>query len=99
MLADLLHLQQPSIAKMERRTHMCLSTLRNHIEAMGGQLEVAARFPAGAVKISHFSRLEQPSVVWAAEFNFQGLGCFKSNGSRRPIAALRQTPKKYNDFS
>lgn len=44
-LAEVLKVQQPSIAKMERRTDMYISTLRNHIEAMGGQLEVIARFP------------------------------------------------------
>lgn len=57
MLAELLNVQQPSIAKMEKRTDMYLSTLRSHIEAMGGQLEVVARFPDGAVKISNFSDL------------------------------------------
>jgi DNA-binding XRE family transcriptional regulator len=57
MLADVLHVQQPSIAKMEKRTDMYLSTLRSHIEAMGGQLEVVARFPDGAVKISNFGDL------------------------------------------
>ncbi len=58
MLAEVLHVQQPSIAKLEKRTDMYLSTLRSHIEAMGGQLEVVARFPDGAVKISNFSDLE-----------------------------------------
>lgn len=57
MLADLLHVQQPSIAKMEKRADMYISTLRSHIEAMGGQLEVVARFPDGAVKISNFGDL------------------------------------------
>ena len=57
MLAEVLHVQQPSIAKLEKRTDMYLSTLRSHIEAMGGQLEVIARFPDGAVKISNFSDL------------------------------------------
>ena len=57
MLAEVLHVQQPSIAKIEKRTDMYLSTLRSHIEAMGGQLEVVARFPDGAVKISNFSDL------------------------------------------
>jgi DNA-binding XRE family transcriptional regulator len=59
MLADVLHVQQPAIAKMEKRTDMYLSTLRSHIEAMGGQLEVLARFPDGVVKISNFSELGQ----------------------------------------
>jgi predicted XRE-type DNA-binding protein len=57
MLADVLHVQQPSIAKLERRTDMYLSTLRSHIEAMGGELDVIARFPDGAVKITNFSDL------------------------------------------
>jgi DNA-binding XRE family transcriptional regulator len=57
MLAEVLHVQQPSIAKIEKRTDMYLSTLRSHIEAMGGELEVVARFPDGAVKISNFSDL------------------------------------------
>ena len=57
MLAEVLHVQQPSIAKMEKRTDMYLSTLRTHIEAMGGELEVIARFPDGAVKISNFTEL------------------------------------------
>ena len=57
MLADVLHVQQPAIAKIEKRTDMYLSTLRSHIEAMGGQLEVVARFPDGAVRISNFAEL------------------------------------------
>ena len=57
-LAEALHVQQPSIAKLERRTDMYLSSLRNHIEAMGGQLDVIARFPDGSVKISNFSNLD-----------------------------------------
>jgi DNA-binding XRE family transcriptional regulator len=57
MLAEILHVQQPAIAKMEKRTDMYLSTLRSHIEAMGGELEVVARFPEGAVKVINFSDL------------------------------------------
>ncbi len=63
MLADVLHVQQPSIAKIEKRTDMYISTLRSHIEAMGGQLEVVARFPDGAVKISNFSDLGSSAVA------------------------------------
>ena len=59
MLAQVLHVQQPSIAKLEKRTDMYLSTLRSHIEAMGGELDVLARFPDGTVKISNFSDLGQ----------------------------------------
>ena len=46
---------EAAIAKIEKRTDMYISTLRSHIEAMGGELEVVARFPDGAVKIRNFS--------------------------------------------
>lgn len=58
MLAKNLRVQQPAIAKLEQRTDMYISTLRSHIEAMGGELEITARFPEGTVKISNFSQLE-----------------------------------------
>jgi hypothetical protein len=41
---------------------MYISTLRSHIEAMGGELEVVARFPDGNVKISNFSDIEGPAT-------------------------------------
>ena len=58
MLADALHVQQPAIAKLEQRTDMYISSLRSHIEAMGGQLDVVARFPDGSVKITNFGGLK-----------------------------------------
>lgn len=60
-LANVLHVQQPAIAKLEKRTDMYLSTLRSHIEAMGGELEVVARFPEGAVRIRNFADLGSDS--------------------------------------
>ena len=63
MLAEVLHVQQPSIAKIEKRTDMYLSTLRSHIEAMGGELDVIARFPDGSVKINNFADLGATSPL------------------------------------
>jgi DNA-binding XRE family transcriptional regulator len=57
-LAVVLHVKQPSIAKLEQRADMYISTLRTHIEAMGGQLEIVAKFPEGSVRIANFSSLE-----------------------------------------
>ena len=57
VLADILHVQQPSIAKLEKRTDMYLSTLRSHIEAMGGVLELVAHFPDGSVRINNFAEV------------------------------------------
>jgi ribosome-binding protein aMBF1 (putative translation factor) len=57
-LAGVLHVDQASISKMERRTDMYISTLRSHIEAMGGELEIVARFPDGTVKIANFNGID-----------------------------------------
>ena len=63
MLAEVLHVQQPSVAKLEKRTDMYLSTLRSHIEAMGGVLDVIARFPDGSVTITNFNKLDTKKTV------------------------------------
>jgi DNA-binding XRE family transcriptional regulator len=60
VLAETLHVQQPAIAKLEKRADMYLSTLRSHIEAMGGELEIVARFPDGSVKVKRFGDLSAP---------------------------------------
>ena len=57
-LAKKLHINQAGVSKLERRTDMYLSTLRNYIEAMGGKLEIIARFPNQAVRIMHFETLD-----------------------------------------
>ena len=62
-LAEILHVQQPAIAKLEKRTDMYLSTLRNHIRAMGGELIVTARFPDGEVRIENFSGSGEESLT------------------------------------
>ena len=54
-----LHVNQPAIAKLERRTDMYVSNLRAYIEAMGGRLNIVAEFPQGAVTITNFSDLDE----------------------------------------
>src|SRR5437016_5715624 len=51
-LAQLLRVKQPSVSRMERRVDMYLSTLQTIVKAMGGELEIIARFPEGIVKIN-----------------------------------------------
>lgn len=50
-LASRLAVGQPAVAKLEHRTDMYVSNLRRYVEALGGTLEIAARFPDGAVRI------------------------------------------------
>lgn len=44
-LARKLGIGQESISKLESRGDLMLSTLRNYVEAMGGKLDLIARFP------------------------------------------------------
>src|SRR5260370_12204641 len=56
-LARELGVGQPAVAKLERRTDMYVSNLRRYIEALGGSLEITARFPEGSVSILNFGEL------------------------------------------
>ena len=56
-LARTLGIKQDSVSKLERRTDMYIQTLRNYIEAVGGQLEITAQFPDGKVKINQFEEI------------------------------------------
>lgn len=58
-LAEQLNVRQPSIARMERRADMYVSTLRGVIKAMGGQMEIVAVFPEGRVRINQFRDLRR----------------------------------------
>jgi transcriptional regulator with XRE-family HTH domain len=58
-IAKSLGINQAAVSKMERRADMYISTLRDFIAAMGGELEITARFPDGAVKIQQFEDTEQ----------------------------------------
>jgi DNA-binding transcriptional regulator YiaG len=56
-LARELHVGQPAVAKLERRADMYVSNLRRYIEALGGKLEITARFPETSVEITNFSEI------------------------------------------
>ena len=62
-IAQTLQVGQGSVAKIEKRTDMYVSTLRRFIEAMGGELEIVARFADHSVKIRNFSDLSEREPV------------------------------------
>lgn len=57
-IADILHIKQASVSKLERRTDMYIQTLRGYIRAMGGELEITAQFPDGSVRINQFEDID-----------------------------------------
>lgn len=44
-LAETLHVNQENISRLEKRSDMMLSTLRDYVEAMGGKLDITVHFP------------------------------------------------------
>src|SRR4030043_35965 len=61
-LARTLSVKQAAVSKLEKRTDMYISTLRNFIKAMGGDLEINAKFPDGAIQISQFEDIAAVEV-------------------------------------
>ena len=54
-LAEKLGIKQESVSNLEKRSDLLLSTLRSHVEAMGGELTLIARFPdRPPVKLTSF---------------------------------------------
>jgi hypothetical protein len=67
-LADKLGIQQPAVSKIERQTDLYLSRLRNYITAVGGELEILARFPdLDPVRITQFKPLKRRRAAISAE--------------------------------
>jgi transcriptional regulator with XRE-family HTH domain len=55
-VAEALGIKQPSLSKLEKQSDMQISTLRRIVNALGGELEVIARFPKGTVKLDQFNQ-------------------------------------------
>jgi len=54
-VGEVLKINQPSVARPERRADTYVSSLRSYMEAMGGRLNIVAEFPQGSVVITNFS--------------------------------------------
>jgi len=65
-MAEMLNIRQDSVSRLEKRSDLLLSTLRSYIAAMGGSLELVARFPdRPPVIVSGLSDLD-PDPKWGA---------------------------------
>ncbi len=67
-VAGALGIKQPSLSKLENQSDMQISTLRKIIKALGGELEVLARFPRGTVRIESLgsAKTKKPGVKQSA---------------------------------
>ena len=75
-MAEMLDVPQSSISRIEQRADMYLSTLRNYVHAVGGELRIQAVFPdGGTVVIDRFGEYEErPYIVQAIA---EGGGVFR----------------------
>ena len=53
-LALAMQTSQSEVSKLEQRTDAYVSTVQSYVRALGGELEIVARFPDGSVRISQF---------------------------------------------
>lgn len=65
-IAAILGTTQANVSQMERRSDMYLSTLRQYVEALGGELEITARFPGGKLRLLQLSDVEEVEPKQAA---------------------------------
>jgi ParB-like chromosome segregation protein Spo0J len=56
-IAKTLGTNQTAVSRLERRADLYISTLRDFIVAMGGELDIIARFPDGEVRINKFGEV------------------------------------------
>ena len=55
-LAKKLKVKQPAISKMEKTADMYVSTLREYVKALGGELKLVASFPDAEIQVHPFEQ-------------------------------------------
>ncbi len=53
-LAKSMNIEQGSVSKLERREDMYVSTLREYVKALGGELKLVASFPDADIQVHPF---------------------------------------------
>ncbi|HZD75919.1 MAG TPA: XRE family transcriptional regulator [Acidobacteriaceae bacterium] len=90
-LAQTMKVDQGSISKIERRTDMYISTLRNFIQAMGGDLRIQAIFADGSVEISQFeeAEIDEEPIGQAEMMGVKSIGATYTAPSKRRVVPER----------
>jgi len=53
-VAKAMNIEQAAVSKLERREDMYVSTLREYIKALGGELKLVASFPDAEIQVHPF---------------------------------------------
>jgi transcriptional regulator with XRE-family HTH domain len=60
-IAELMHIRQDSVSRLESRSDLLLSTLKSYVQAMGGSLRLTVEFPDGvAAELSSIGEPHEP---------------------------------------
>ena len=87
-LAASLGVGQDTISRIERRSDLLLSTLRRYVQAMGGELDLVARFPnRPPVLLDHIAQkpVAKGRAASAKPRLFTRQTCFLKVSHQRPI--------------
>ena len=57
-LADILEIRQSAVSKLEHQEDIMIQTLGRYVRALGGELEITAKFPDREVKLNQFTKRE-----------------------------------------
>jgi transcriptional regulator with XRE-family HTH domain len=58
-LAEILKVTQGYVSRLERQDDMLLSNLYAYVKALGGEVEILAKFPEHEVRITQFNEVEK----------------------------------------
>jgi transcriptional regulator with XRE-family HTH domain len=92
-VAVIMNINQPAVAKIERRSDVFVSTLRDYVAAFGGNLKLMAEFPQGSTELvlagqtaSNLSGalIKSCSYTLASEFSLDSSKRSHSPGSITP---------------
>lgn len=61
-VAELMEIRQAAISKIENQEDILIKTLERYIRALGGELEIVAKFPDREVTLSQFNRRDRDEV-------------------------------------
>lgn len=64
-IAEMLHVTQGYVSKLERQNDMLLSNLYAYVEALGGEVEIRAKFSDQEVQIRQFREIEKLKAALA----------------------------------
>ena len=53
-VAKVMNVEQAAVSKLERREDMYVSTLRDYVKALGGELKLVASFPDAEILVQPF---------------------------------------------